>query len=77
MMLRPLLDLWQKPEDAGDPVAVLATTFTLGADFFEQSCLARFLAVESVDEGTGSVDDLIARLELEESLRACGRCQAV
>ncbi|MEI2713839.1 MAG: hypothetical protein V9G04_11280 [Nocardioides sp.] len=70
MKLTPLLDHWQKPANAGDPLAVLATTFTLDPDFFERSCLARFLAVESVDEGTGSVDDLVARLELEESLRA-------
>lgn len=70
MKLTPLLDHWQKPAHAGEPVAVLATTFTLDPDFFEQSCLARFLAVESVNEGTGSVDDLVARLELEESLRA-------
>lgn len=70
MKLTPLLDHWQKPQDAGDPVGVIATTFTLDPEFFEQTCLARFLAVESVDEGTGSVDDLVARLELEESLRA-------
>ena len=41
----PLLDFWQKPVDAGDPVAVLATTFALETDFFEQNCLARFLEV--------------------------------
>lgn len=70
MKLTPLLDHWQKPANAGDPLAALATTFTLDPDFFERSCLARFLAVESVDEGSGSVDDLVARLELEESLRA-------
>lgn len=66
----PLLDFWQKPDGAGDPVAVLATCFTLDPDFFERNCLARFLAVESVDEDTGSADDLVARLELEESLMA-------
>ncbi|MGW0024717.1 phospholipase D family protein [Rhodococcus sp. NPDC003383] len=49
---------------------MIATTFTLEPDFFERNCLARFLAVESVDEDTGSVDDLVARLELEEGLRA-------
>lgn len=65
----PLLDFWQKPPDAGDPIAVLATTFVLEPDFFERDCLARFLAVTSVDEGTGSAADVVARLELEESLR--------
>ena len=29
MKLTPLLDHWQKPANAGDPLAVLATTFTL------------------------------------------------
>lgn len=66
----PLLDLWQKPDEAGDPLGVLATTFTLDPDFFERNCLARALAVESVDEGSGSADDLVAHLELEEGLLA-------
>ena len=66
----PLLDLWQKPDGAGDPLGVLATTFALDPEFFERNCLARFIAVESVDEGTGSADDLVARLELEEGLLA-------
>ena len=70
MKLTPLLDLWQKPDGAGDPLGVLATTFALDPEFFERNCLARFLAVESVDEGTGSADDLVARLELEEGLLA-------
>jgi hypothetical protein len=66
----PLLDLWQKPDGAGEPLAVLATTFAFDPDFFERDCLARFVAVESVNEGTGSADDVVARLELEEGLRA-------
>ena len=66
----PLLEMWQKPDGAGDPVAVLATTFTLDPDFFERNCLARFLALESINEGSGSAEDLVARLELEEGLRA-------
>lgn len=66
----PLLDLWQKPEGAGEPIGIVASTFTLDPDFFERDCLARFLAVESVDEGTGSADDLVARLELEVALLA-------
>lgn len=66
----PLLDHWQAPPGAGEPVGVIATTFTIEPDFFERNCLARFLAVESVDEDTGSVDDLVARLELEEGLRS-------
>lgn len=65
----PLLDFWQKPSGAGSPVAMLATTFALEPDFFEQNCLARFLEVSSVDEDTGSVDDIVASIELHELLQ--------
>lgn len=68
----PLLDFWQKPADAGAPIAALATTFALDPDFFEQDCLARFLEVSSVNEGTGTVDDIVASVELHELLqRTC------
>jgi hypothetical protein len=63
-----MLDLWTPPSGAGDPVAVLASTFTLEPDFFERDCLARFVAVSSVDEETRSVADVVARIELEEKL---------
>lgn len=66
----PLLDMWQRPDGAGDPVGVVATTFALDPDFFERNCLARFLGVDSVDEGSGSIEELIAQLEFEEKLRA-------
>lgn len=65
----PLLDFWQKPAAAGEPVALLATTFALEPDFFEQNCLARFLEISSVNEETGSVDDIVATVELHESLQ--------
>jgi hypothetical protein len=65
----PLLDFWQKPLGAGDPVALIATTFALEPDFFEQNCLARFLEVSSVNEDTGSVDDIVASVELHELLQ--------
>jgi len=65
----PLLDFWQKPAHAGDPVALLATTFALEPDFFEQNCLARFLEVSSVNEETGSVEDIVATVELHETLQ--------
>ena len=65
----PLLDFWQKPAGAGEPVAMLATTFALEPDFFEQNCLARFLEVSSVNEETGSVDDIVAGVELQELLQ--------
>lgn len=65
----PLLDFWQKPNNAGEPVALFATTFALEPDFFEQNCLARFLEVSSVNEDTGSVDDIVASVELHELLQ--------
>lgn len=65
----PLLDFWQKPAGAGAPVALLATTFALEPDFFEQNCLARFLEVSSVDEDTGSIDDIVACVELHEVMQ--------
>ncbi|MCH5642274.1 hypothetical protein [Gordonia sp. ABSL49_1] len=65
---KPLLDLWQAPDGAGKPVGVLASTFVIEPDFFERNCLARFLSVQSVDEGTGSVEDVVAQIELEEKL---------
>lgn len=77
----PLLDHWAPPADAGRPVAVLATTFALDEDFVDRDCLSRFLSVNAVEEslpgaedvGGGrptsrSVDDVVARLELEEKL---------
>ena len=65
----PLLDFWQKPPNAGEPVALLATTFALEPEFFERDCLARFLEVSSVNEDTGSIDDLVAHTELDQLLR--------
>ena len=65
----PLLDFWQKPHHAGEPVALFATTFVLEPDFFEQNCLARFLEVSSVNEDTGSVEDIVASVELHELLQ--------
>lgn len=65
----PLLDFWDQPAEAGEPVALLATTYALEPDFFEQNCLARFLEVSSVNEESGSVDDIVAAVELQESLR--------
>ena len=65
----PLLDFWQKPAEAGAPVALFATTFALDPDFFEQNCLARFLEVSSVDEDNGSIDDIVAHVELQELLQ--------
>ncbi|MFC0315803.1 phospholipase D family protein [Gordonia phosphorivorans] len=64
-----LLDLWQPPLHAGDPVGVLATTFSFEPDFFEANCLARFLSVETVSEGAKSITDLVGEIELQQALR--------
>lgn len=42
-----LLDAWIPPDLAGDPIGCIATTFTFNAAFFEEECLATFLALES------------------------------
>ncbi len=42
-----LLELWSPPQEAGDPVGCVATTFTFDAGHFEEQCLGRFLMMES------------------------------
>lgn len=65
----PLLDFWEKPSGAGEPVAIFATTFALETEFFEQNCLARFLEVSCVNERNGAIDDIVASLELNELMQ--------
>lgn len=50
-----LLDAWVAPDDAGEPVGCLATTFTFSPVFFEEECLARFLQLESDPTEDGPV----------------------
>lgn len=42
-----LLDMWDPPENSGEPIGCLATSFTFNPVFFEEECLARFLKLES------------------------------
>ena len=42
-----LLDVWVPPEDAGNPVGCIATSFTFSPLFFEEECLGRFLQLET------------------------------
>lgn len=42
-----ILDAWEPPNDAGDPIGCIATTFTFSPDFFEEECLGRFLKLET------------------------------
>jgi hypothetical protein len=63
-----LLDYWSPPEGAGDPVAVLATTFTFQADFFDEDCLSRFLYLSSVQNEGDRISTIAAMLEMEDRL---------
>jgi hypothetical protein len=67
-----LLSLWQPPPKAGDPVGVLATTFTLDTALFEEECLARFADVQSDPIRDGA----LYRIEREEKLSSL-KCAAV
>ncbi|MBI1854198.1 MAG: phospholipase D family protein, partial [Planctomycetes bacterium] len=42
-----MLDLWRPPQNAGDPIGCLATTYTFAPGLFDEQCLARFLDIES------------------------------
>ncbi|WP_411884699.1 phospholipase D family protein [Polaromonas sp. YR568] len=61
---RKLLSAWGAPENAGKPIGVLATTFTLDTSLFEEECLARFAGVQSDPVRDGA----IYRIEREERL---------
>lgn len=61
-----MLDLWRPPEDAGDPVGCLATTYTFSPGLFDEQCLARFLEIESEPNR----EDLAFLLERESRLGA-------
>jgi hypothetical protein len=48
-----ILEAWERPEKAGDPIGCAATSFTFAPDFFETECLGRFLGLESApDDGS-------------------------
>ena len=42
-----MLELWRPPENAGEPVGCLATTYTFDPELFDEQCLGRFLEIES------------------------------
>ena len=50
-----LLDAWVPPDDAGEAIGCLATSFTFSPVFFEEECLARFLQLESDPTEDGPV----------------------
>jgi hypothetical protein len=59
-----MLDLWRPPQDAGDPVGCLATTYTFASGLFDEQCLGRFLDIESEPNR----EDLAFLLERESRL---------
>src|SRR5262249_16349452 len=42
-----LLDAWEPPDDAAQPIRCVAPTFTFDPGFFEEHCLSRFLQLET------------------------------
>lgn len=59
-----ILEAWVAPENAGDPVGVIATSFTFSPKFFEEECLTSFLQLES----DPSEDGPVYLIEREEKL---------
>jgi hypothetical protein len=59
-----MLELWRPPQDAGDAVGCLATTYTFAPGLFDEQCLARFLEIESEPDR----EDLAFLLERETRL---------
>ena len=42
-----LLDAWEAPDEAGEPIGCVATSFTFSPAFFEEECLGRFLGLQT------------------------------
>lgn len=61
---RRMLSLWEPPANAGQPVGVLATTYTFDTVLFEEECLTRFAGVQSDPARDGA----LYRIEREEKL---------
>ena len=59
-----MLDLWRPPQDAGEPIGCLATTYTFAPGLFDEQCLARFLDIDSEPNR----EDLAFLLEREDRL---------
>jgi HKD family nuclease len=63
-----LLDVWSPSKEAGEPIGLVATTFTFDGAFFEEECLGRFLNIQSDANSDGPV----YLIELEEKLAGVG-----
>jgi hypothetical protein len=59
-----ILDAWEPPDESGQPIGCIATTFTFTPAFFEEECLGRFLGLE-----TTPADGAAYLVEREEKLQ--------
>lgn len=69
---KKLLDYWEKPSEAGEPIGCLSTTYTFNATHFEEQCLARFMGCSTTPEE----DNVLFRVELETRLSQLGAAVA-
>ncbi|MCL4206470.1 MAG: hypothetical protein KJ000_28645 [Pirellulaceae bacterium] len=60
-----ILDAWIPPEDAGQPVGCVVTSFTFSPVLFEEECLGRFLQLETDPKDDGA----LYLVEREEKMR--------
>lgn len=63
-----ILDAWVPPDDAGEPVGCVATSFTFSPVVFEEECLGRFLQLETDAKEDGPLylverEEKLAQLE--------------
>ena len=59
-----LLNYWIPPAGAGDPIGLIATSFTFDSEFFEEECLSNFLQMDTDPQEDGP----IYLIEREEKL---------
>ena len=65
-----LLEVWEPPPGAGDPIGCVATTFTFDPHFFEEHCLSRFLRLDTDPREDGAAY-LINREEKLAEAKVC------
>lgn len=58
-----ILEAWEPPDESGEPIGCLATSFTFSPAFFEEECVGRFLGLE-----TTASDGAAYLIEREEKL---------
>ncbi|MCO5143896.1 MAG: phospholipase D-like domain-containing protein [Oligoflexia bacterium] len=66
------LDLWERPDDAGDAIGCLSTSFTFDSGEYEEECLSRFLQLSA----DAKEEKIIQVIELETRLQQLGTVTA-